>query len=375
MYVRIIRINYVHANTFSCSQTGRPPTKMGDVSSMLSHADAFEVLCLQAADEGRGEVLFGDSLARARKEARPFMVGEEFPSVYLEFPLVGEPFLDVTVLYGALSEGTRIDSPAAAGTDGLLDWFSGPASDNDDVSCGFELDTKHAELPAAAIHFQPRRCTDFVRPFCEAIGEPERADLYLDMVNRMPPDWPLSFFGLFRGRPGSPMRVCGYLGEHVTKACGDDSSCVAQVFDRVGFAAYDTRMLEQVSEAMRVAPGTVDFQFDVFPDGSLGTTFALDIQFEIKQPKVVRASFGEGPAGRVMRLLQTWGLADERWRLVPQASFARSLPMALKDGSLGKYAFTLMPQWVKVRWTDCELQPSKLYHLARTSVLELDGTK
>ena len=126
---------------------------------------------------------------------------------------------------------------------------------------------------------------------------------------------------------------------------------------------------------MRVAPGTVDFQFDVFPDGSLGTTFALDIQFEIKQPKVVRASFGEGPAGRVMRLLQTWGLADERWRLVPQASFARSLPMALKDGSLGKYAFTLMPQWVKVRWTDCELQPSKLYHLARTSVLELDGNK
>ena len=47
----------------------------------LSHADAFEVLCLQAADDGRGDVLFGDSLPRARKALRPFMVGEKFPSV------------------------------------------------------------------------------------------------------------------------------------------------------------------------------------------------------------------------------------------------------------------------------------------------------
>ena len=75
----------------------------------LSHADAFEVLCLQAADDGRGDVLFGDSLPRARKALRPFMVGERFPSVYLEFPLLGAPFLDVTVLYAALEAGTRID--------------------------------------------------------------------------------------------------------------------------------------------------------------------------------------------------------------------------------------------------------------------------
>ncbi len=33
--------------------------------NMPSHADAFEVLCLQAADHGRGQEFFGESFARA----------------------------------------------------------------------------------------------------------------------------------------------------------------------------------------------------------------------------------------------------------------------------------------------------------------------
>jgi hypothetical protein len=79
----------------------------------LSHADAFEVLCLQAADNGRGDLLFGNCFARVRKEGRAFCVGEQFPSVYLEFPLTGTPFLDVTMLYNRLPPHTRIASSAA----------------------------------------------------------------------------------------------------------------------------------------------------------------------------------------------------------------------------------------------------------------------
>lgn len=123
---------------------------------LLSHADAFEVLCLQAADEGRGDILYGSCLQRARKEGRAFMVGEEFPDVYLEFPLIGEPFLDITVLYGQLEEGTRVVSPVAAGTGATLDWFADVHRQHSDVSFGFELDVKEPQLPAAAIHFQPR---------------------------------------------------------------------------------------------------------------------------------------------------------------------------------------------------------------------------
>ena len=335
-----------------------------------SHADAFEVLCLQIAADGRDAALLGDSADRARKAARPFAVGSKCPDFYFEFPLSGTPFLDVTLLYGSIEPGTRIDSPAAEGTGAMLDFYAGLGPDYDDACCGFELDTKNPLLPAAAVHFQPRRHTELVEPFCEVIGEPERARLYLDLDARMPDDWRLSFFGMFRGRPRSPLRVCGYLDDNVKAKCAGDSRYLASVFDDVGFRAYDDAMLDQASALMRIAPGTIDFQLDVFPDGSIGPTFAFDLQFEIQRPELVRASFADGPVARTMRQLETWGAADGRWKLAAEGAFARGIPVELDDGETRPFAFTLIPQWAKARWTDGALQPAKFYLLGHAGVLE-----
>ena len=334
-----------------------------------SHADAFQVLLLQAADEGRGPALFGDSLVRAREAVPPFLVGERFPDIYLEHPLLGEPYLDATVLYGEIPLGMRVDSPLAAGRADLFDWFAEAHARCDDISFGFELDTKLDETPAAGIHFQPRSHIELVEPFCEAAGEPDRAALYQQMARRMPDGWPLSFFGMFCGRPDSPLRVCGYLGTGEKDACTQDPERMAAVFDAVGFSAYDDQMLGQIRELMASAPSAVDFQFDVYPDGSLGETFGIDVQFGIEQTAKVQASFADGPAARVVDLLQAWNVADRRWSLGVDATFARAIPIEQPDGAFAGFAFTLMPQWVKVRWTRGRLQPSKLYLLARADLL------
>ena len=44
-------------------------------------------LFLQAADSGRGPVLFGNSKDRACEAILPFLEGVPFPEMYLEFPL------------------------------------------------------------------------------------------------------------------------------------------------------------------------------------------------------------------------------------------------------------------------------------------------
>lgn len=336
----------------------------------LSHSIAYQVLLLQASDEGRGSILFGESVERARDEALPFLVGEDFPSIYLEHPLVGDPFLDVTVLLGRVGQSERIASPAAGRHAALFDWFAESCNQLDDVSFGFELDTKEDELPVAAVHFQPRTHLELVRPFCECVGEPERADLYLDLANRMPEGWPLSFFGLFRGRPDSPLRVCGYLADAEKVACAQDPGHLASVFESIGFRDYDGTMLAQVSALMAVVPGPVDFQFDVYPDGKLGSVFAIDAQFDIEQPEAVRATFETGPGADVMELLQGWGAADSRWRLAIESAFARAIPVKLDDGEMGRFAFTLMPTWAKARWKGAALQPAKLYHHASASLLD-----
>lgn len=337
-----------------------------------SYADTFEVLCLQAADKGRGPVLFGDSFARARQEVRPFVVGQKFPNVYLEFPLTGDPFLDVTLLYDEVDPDTHIASPAVEGTcaDAMLAWCSDKKKEYPSICCGFELDTKQAELPRAAIHFQPRAHTELVGPFCELIGEPERAQLYLDTAARMPKGWPLSFFGMFRGRPGSPLRVCGYLDPQAQKRCAESPDALQSVFDELGFTAYNEAMLNQIAHLMAIAPATVDFQFDVNPDGTFGSTFAIDMRFGIQQPHLVKESYVSGPASRVMGQLEAWGAADERWQLGGDTAFARSIPVECDDGSIGRFSFTLMPQWAKARWTETVLQPSKLYLLGNAGFLE-----
>lgn len=186
----------------------------------------------------------------------------------------------------------------------------------------------------------------------------------------MPKGWPLSFFGMFRGRPGSPLRVCGYLDDHAERACTANPGYLAAAFDAVGFSAYDDAMLSQVRELMAAAPGVIDFQFDIYPDGSIGRTFAIDAQFGIAQPKAVWASFEHGASTGVMRLLEQWGAADCRWKESIRSAFARALPVETGDGTMGLYALTLMPQWVKARWIDGVLQPAKLYHIASAGFLE-----
>ena len=336
----------------------------------LSYEDAYQVLLLQAADEGRGPILFGDSFDRARMVPLPFLVGESFPDVYLEFPLLGDPYLDVTLLYNDLQVGTRVDSPLAGDHGAMFDWFAQASKAQSGLCCGFELDTSNPQTPEAAVHFQPREATSFVRPFFDALGEPERGMLYERQAARMPKGWSLAFCGMFRRRENAPLRVCGYMDKAQQDACASSGECLEQAFRCVGFTAYTSSMLEQVQRLLALVPEGVDFQFDVYPDGSLGDVFAIDAQFQIKQPHVVNEMFETGAPGRVMRQLEEWGIADGRWRQGVQATFARALPIELPQGGMGRYALTVMPQWVKVRWTKGVLQPSKLYLCAQGTVLD-----
>ena len=333
--------------------------------------DAFQVLLLQLQDEGRGEMLLGESAHRARHVAEPFLIGEKLPGIYLELPLIGDPFLDMTILYGdEATPNSHVESAATGDTKALFDWFVKTRHDFEDVSFGFELDTKEPELPKAAIHFQPRKHIELVEPFCKLIGEPDRAKTYLDMVKRMPEEWQLSFFGMFRGRPDSPLRVCGYLTSDERVKCAEDPAHLAEVFSEVGFTAYDDALLNETCELMAIAHKGLDFQFDVYPDGHLSDTFAFDVQFGIDQPESVRNCFQSGTASDVVELLERWGIADKRWKSAVDATFARALPVELDDGTAGRYAFTLMPQWLKVRWRAGTLQPAKLYFLANAGLTE-----
>ena len=335
-----------------------------------SNALACRTLFLQAADNGRGPLLFGHSGDRACKAILPFLEGVPFPEIYLEFPLAGEPFLDVTLLYGKIKPGTRFDSPAAVGTEAVIDWFADARAEYPQISFGYELDTKEDSPGPAAVHFQPRSHRDLVMPFCRALGREDAGLLYMDLAARMPGGWPLAFFGLFRGRTDSPLRVCGYMDPAEKQRCAENPSRLKTVFSSVGFNAWDDLMLSRIAAALAAAPSTVDFQFDILPDGTLGSTFALDIGFRTEPSETIRSSFLGGPFAEVMNLFESWSAADSRWKLVSDISLTRSIPVEDEEGRTRPFALVLQPHWIKIRWTEGVLQNSKMYCLAHAGLAD-----
>ena len=338
--------------------------------SIPSNRLACQALFFQAADEGRGPVLFGDGRERACEAVLPMVEGVPFPKLYLEFPLAGEPFLDVTVLYGEIKPGTRFESDAAAGSEAMLDWYAEAYRQHPDICCGFELDTRHPEPGPAAVHLQTFEKYELAEPFCEAVGSPRAGRLYTEQAAKMPAGWPLAFFGLFRGRTDAPLRVCGYLDNDEIQRCAQDPARIEEVFRKTGFTAYDSGMLSRISALLAAAPGTVDFQFDLLPDGTPGDMFALDISLGVQQAEKVRASFRDGADGKIMGILEDWGIADGRQVLIAGMSFTRSIPVRDGEGNLRRYALVLNPVWVKVRWRGGKIQPAKMYCMAHAGLME-----
>ena len=314
---------------------------------------ATAMIFMQAADNGRKEVLFGDSFDRAYEAAIPLVKDMLAPSIYLEFPLKGDPFLDLTVLYGDIPEGAVIDSPYIPDTEGMLEWYRKTREHQTQFNIGFEIDTKIPDRALSSIHLQFHTHDDLVMPFCEAIGEEQYGKLCMDVQKRMPEGWHLAAFGLFRGRPGTPFRVAGYVSQSEKKKCIESAEHLAGVLDSVGFTAYDDRMLSEVRELFKIAPLTVDYQFDVYPDGSIGNSLMIDISIGKDNGSQARESFENGRNAGIMKFLEGWNIVDDRWKTCGDMAFAKLLPTG--------QAVILLPQWVKVRWKDKTLQPAKMY--------------
>lgn len=337
----------------------RKPTQM----------ESFDAMYQIAARDGRDEALFGSSIELARTFYERTLIGEGYPCAYLEFPLLGEPCFDILSVHRSVESGARFAEGSGYGLQGMFDWFSGVSSPGDFVSCGIEMDTSTGETERAGVYLQQRRRTELVEPFLASIGESGRAQGYLDVLARMPTGFPPSYVGLFPGRPGTPMRIGGYMNKLTLRCCADDPAELGEYFRRIGFAAFDDEMLERCSQFMRLAP-SADFQFDIMADGSLSDTFGLSLSFNETKPRKARECMERGYGAQLMGLLQDWHLADERWKLIADAAFARHVGFTRDDGSEGRLALCVLFNYAKVKFTACEPRPAKFYLILSSGELE-----
>ena len=322
--------------------------------------EAFGALCSIVAEGGRREALFGSCLDDAWDVYEHTLIGHGYPVAYLEFPLLGEPCLDLLSVHSYVEPGSKFAPGAGFGHQVMFDWFSGVCEPGGPVSCGLELDLSAGEKSTAGVYLQQRGRTDLVAPFLDAIREGGRTESYLDVLDRMPDGWPPAYVGLFPGRPGTPLRIGGYMDGGELARCADDPAYLGERFRRIGFQAFDAPMLERCAEFMAIAP-SVDFQFDIMPDGSLGDTFGLSLSFNETIPRESRECMESGYGARLMGVLQGWGLADDRWKLIAGAAFARHVGYERDDGTEGRFALCIRFNYAKVKFRNGDPQPAKFY--------------
>ncbi len=239
-----------------------------------------------------------------------------------------------------------------------------------DVGFGFELDTEKTIVPPVAVHFEPRNNPLLATRFFELLGEKERLHLYDDMRKSLPKNWEPAYFGLFRERPEAPLRVCGYLQKDEVISCKEDPSRIKDIFDKVGFTAFDQTMISQITEVLRIEPAGFDYQFDIYPDGTMGKIFSIEIMLKERSEKSIRKSFEKGAALQILDLMRKYGLAEEKSRLLGEFTFERSVPVELKDGSLAPFHLGFRPKWFKIRWDNTKLVPAKCYFLLQAAFEE-----
>ena len=325
-----------------------------------SQMEAFDALYAIAAGDGREEALFGNSIALARPAYERTLLGNEIPKAYFEFPLLGEPCFDLLSGYDYVEPGARFAPGRGYGRQDMMSWFAGVCGTDHTMGCGFELDTSTGETERAAVYLQQQSRHELVGPFLESVGEPWRAQAYLDVLARMPSGWQPSYVGLFPGREGTPARIGGYMGADELARCADDPRLLGEWFRQIGFLAFDWPMLERCAKLMGFAP-SADFQFDIMPDGTLGDTFGLSLSLNEAKPNEARKCMESGYGATILRTLQGWGLADERWKLIAGAAFARFFRFEREDGALGSFALWIRLNYAKVKFRACEPLPAKFY--------------
>ncbi len=324
-----------------------------------STVQVFDLLYGHAAANGREEALFGNRGEQLRQTAKKMMYGDHHPTLYLEFPLIGEPYCDLNAVFSRPEKA--VFAPGAGfGYQSVFDWFATSVEEKR-INMGMNVDLGSGDSDHAGIYLSFGKSTDLIEPFLRNIGEESRTVLFLDAINRMPEELNVNYIALFPARKGSPSRIAGLFQKEAKEAISKNPSLLGEYLTQAGFTAYNETMLEQCASYMSYVPAA-EFQFEMLPDGSLGDSFGLCL-FPDRNPTrpldwdYVRT----GPAADLAKQLEKDGLADSRWKLAAEALYATGIPMKDEDGSEWIYAFVLGYNCYKVKYKNAEVQPAKCY--------------
>ena len=164
------------------------------------------------------------------------------------------------------------------------------------------------------------------------------------------------------------MRIGGYMDHERKDAIAQDPGLLGEGFKQIGFSAFRPDMQKYCAELMAQVPG-IDFQFDIYPDGSLGDVFGLSLSFNEVKPYGSEECMERGYGAAVMQRLQKDGLADDRWKAVAGAAYAKSIPIETTEGKPALFAAVIRINYAKIKFKAGIPMPAKFYYMTKAAIL------
>ena len=332
---------------------------------MLDNAILYDAIYGLAADDGCGQALFGNCAPLAHEAFLRSCIGDEFPLLWFEVPLAGEPRFDLHVAISreALRSGVQFPPGAGNGYDELFAWYAEEERGGGGLAFAYDVSEGRIDNPAVHVNVNNAPLDDMGRFFDLAAGSGAAAR-YTGFVDRLPQDWRVWYAGVHPGRPGAPVRVDCFVGDATQRAYAADFALFERDLDACGFTAMDPALRDLALPILQ-SPFNLELQFDVMNDGTLGPTLGISAGFLLGAPQASRALFEEsGAAAELFAAIERLGLADSRWRHIPDATFATLAPLG--DAAVALYCVLM---FAKLRLRDGQPLDAKVYLQAGGKIL------
>ena len=327
---------------------------------MTDYAMLYDMVYALTARNGREEALFGISAPAAREAFLHSLTGTEFPELWFEVPLAGDPWFDLHALTScvSLTPGMTFPESLAKDAQAAFAWFAKQQRTTRQLALSWDTGKGFAERPAVQLLVKTDNA-EVTCDFLEAAGRPDAKEAYRTFVSSLPDDWFACYTGVFPARPDHNLRVECIPEHHLQNAYANDPALLEQHLKQVGLTELGDTLLARC-QLMAQTPFQLEFQFDVEPDGRAGATFGASLRFARPPSEGDWEGFAaDGNAGTLMQQVESWGLADERWRLLEDTIFATRASRG--DESCVLYCY---PAFVKLRWRAGEPVDAKAYLIA-----------
>ena len=327
---------------------------------MLDRPFLYNIIYALAASGGRDARLFGDGFALSQEAFERSLPGSGFPELWFELPLAGRPWFDLHALasHETIGSHTTFSSHETGGYPELFSWFARQGREARQLALSWDVSSGDIAHPAVQL-LVGDRVSATTCAFLEKAGRSDAVPAYRAFLDRLPNGWFACYTGVFPARPDMNLRVECIPRPEQQQAYANDPALLEAHLQQVGLPVLGDTLVERC-QLLAQTPFQLEFQFDVEADGMAGPTIGVSVRFAGPQGMGPYDPFDpEGAGGDLMRRIEAWGLADDRWKLLYDASFAKGL----KNNGVGSLLYNYLA-FLKLRWRDGLPLDAKVYYLA-----------